>query len=72
MKKSLRHRVLFLIFIFVLVLVLVSVWMSYKNIKETGDEFYYNTASTVAETCRLIIDRDSIQNYVQTGERNNS
>ena len=72
MKKSLRQRVLFLIFTFVLVLVLVSVWMSYKNIKETGDEFYYNTASTVAETCRLIIDRDSIQNYVQTGERNNS
>lgn len=70
MKKSLRSRIMIMIFTFVIILDIVSIYMNYKNFVMSSEQFSYSTANTVSETCSLIIDTDEIQNYITTGKRN--
>lgn len=69
MKKSLRKRLLFLIFSFVMLLSALSVGMNYHNFISTTERSSYSTAHMVAETCALIIDGDSLDAYIKTGQR---
>lgn len=69
MKKSLRKRLLFLIFSFVILLSALSVGMNYHNFISTTERSSYSTAHMVAETCALIIDGDSLDAYIKTGQR---
>lgn len=66
MKKSLKGRITLLIFLFVIVLDTVSICMNYKNFISSSEQFNYSTANTVAQTCNLIIDRNSLNDYKKT------
>lgn len=66
MKKSLRKRFVLLIFCCVLLLNLFSIFMNYQNFAATTRTASNSAASTVAETCALIIDGDSIGTYSAT------
>lgn len=69
MKKSLRKRLLFLVLSFVILLSALSIGMNYQNFISTTEQSGYSTARMVAETCALIIDGDSLDAYIKTGQR---
>lgn len=69
MKKSLRNRVAALILVFAVLLDVVCITMNYRNFVQTNEQFSYSTARTVTETCNLIIDRDRLSFYMETGNR---
>ncbi len=71
MKKSLRKRILLLMLIFVITLNVLSIVMNYRNFISTTQQASLSTANTVAETCALIINGDSLEKYIQTGLRDN-
>lgn len=68
-KSSLRNKVLIIIIAFVMVLDIVIIFMSYRNFSKANEQFSYSTASTVAETCKLIIDGDKLEQYIHTRQR---
>lgn len=72
MKKSLRKRFVLLIFCCVLLLNLFSIFMNYQNFATTTRTASNSAASTVAETCALIIDGDSLGNYSDTHIRDSA
>jgi len=72
MKKSLKKRMLLLVFGFVILLNIFSIIMNYQNFVLTMEQANYSMASTVAETCSLIIDGDALVDYVETGQRDNA
>ena len=47
----------------------LSVGMNYHNFISTTERSSYSTAHMVAETCALIIDGDSLDAYIKTGQR---
>lgn len=69
MKKSLKSKILSLLFGFVIVMNFVSIFMNYRNFVSSNAQFSYSTANTVAETCLLILDVDKLSSYIQTGQR---
>ena len=69
MKKSLKSKILSLLFGFVIVMNFVSIFMNYRNFVNSNAQFSYSTANTVAETCLLILDVDKLNSYIQTGQR---
>lgn len=69
MKKSLRNRVAAMILVFAVLLDVVCITMNYRNFVQTNEQFSYSTARTVTETCNLIIDRDRLDTYMETGKR---
>lgn len=69
MKKSLRNRVVAMILVFAVLLDVVCITMNYRNFVQTNEQFSYSTARTVTETCNLIIDRDRLDTYMETGKR---
>lgn len=72
MKKSLRKRFVLLIFCCVLLLNLFSIFMNYQNFAATTRTASNSAASTVAETCALIIDGDSLESYSATHLRDSA
>ena len=72
MKKSLRKRILLLILGLVVLLDILSITMNYQNFVKTTEQASYSAASTVAETCALTIDGDSLSKYIQSGQRDSS
>lgn len=72
MKKSLKKKMLLLIFSFVILLNMLSIIMNYQNFVLTSEQANYSTASTVAETCALIIDGDALEGYIETRQRDNA
>lgn len=72
MRKSLRKRLLLLILSFVFLLNVVSVSLNYQNYVSTMEQSAYATASTVAETCALIIDGDKFDVYKKSQRRDTS
>ena len=72
MKKSLRKRFVLLIFCCVLLLNLFSIFMNYQNFAATTRTASNSAASTVAETCALIIDGDSVGDYSATHIRDSA
>lgn len=72
MKKSLRKRFVLLIFCCVLLLNLFSIFMNYQNFATTTRTASNSAASTVAETCALIIDGDSVGDYSATHIRDSA
>ena len=72
MKKSLKKRMLLLVFGFVILLNILSIIMNYQNFVLTMEQANYSMASTVAETCALIIDGDALEGYIKTGRRDNT
>ena len=72
MKISLKKKTAVLLFAFVLILNFISVYMNCQNYVTSNEEFNYTTANTLAETCSLIIDNDSISRYVTTLQRDNA
>lgn len=69
MKKSLRNRVIVLILMFAVVLDIVCITINYRNFVQANEQFSYSTARTVTETCNLIIDKDKLNIYMDTGKR---
>jgi len=69
MKKSLKNKIVLFLIGFVVVLNIVSITMNYNNFVTANNQFSYSTASTVANTCSLILDVDKLGNYIQTGQR---
>lgn len=69
MKKSLGNKVAALIFVFAVVLNLVCIAVNYSNFVQTNQRFAFSAARTVTETCNLIIDKDRLGTYMETGIR---
>lgn len=69
MKKSLKSKILSLLFGFVIMMNFVSIFMNYRNFVDSTEQFSYSAANTVAETCLLILDVDKLNTYIQTGQR---
>lgn len=69
MKKSLRNKVAALIFVFAVLLNFVCIAVNYSNFVQANQKFAYSTARTVTETCNLIIDKDRLGIYMETGAR---
>lgn len=69
MKKSLRNKVAALIFVFAVLLNFVCIAVNYNNFVQANQKFAYSTARTVTETCNLIIDKDRLGIYMETGAR---
>jgi len=69
MKKSLKSRIIILLAGFVIVMNLVSISMNYNNFISANNQFSFSTASTVANTCSLILDVDKLDRYVDSGQR---
>ncbi len=72
MKKSLKNKIALFLVGFVVVLNFVSITMNYNNFVTANNQFSYSTASTVANTCSLILDVDKLGAYIQTGQRDTS
>jgi len=72
MKKSLRNKIVILLVGFVMVMNLVSISMNYNNFLSAKKQFSYSTASTVANTCSLILDVDKLSTYVESGRRDSA
>lgn len=72
MRVSLRVRMMILLFAFAIVLNIVSIFMNYRNFVNSSEQFTYSMASTVAETCSLIIDTDSLKHYIDTNRRDSA
>lgn len=69
MVKSLKRSVLGMIIVFVIVINISFTFFNFRNFVSTTKEFGVSTASTVAQTCVLIIESDRIEKYAQTLER---
>lgn len=69
MKSSLKNKIALFLIGFVVVLNVVSITMNYNNFVAANNQFSYSTASTVANTCSLILDVDKLDDYIQTGQR---
>lgn len=69
MKKSLKNKIVLMLIGFVVVLNFVSITMNYNNFVTANNQFSYSTASTVANTCSLILDVDKLGAYISTGQR---
>lgn len=69
MKKSLGNKVAALIFVFAVVLNLVCIAVNYSNFVQANQRFAFSAARTVTETCNLIIDKDRLGTYMETGIR---
>ena len=72
MKMSLKNKIAVFIIGLVVVLNIVSITMNYNNFVTANNQFSYSTASTVANTCSLILDVDKLGAYIQTGQRDTS
>ncbi len=72
MNKSLKNRVMAMFFAFAILLDVVCIYMNYHNFVEANDKFSYSTARTVTETCNLIIDKDRLSAYIETGRRDSA
>lgn len=72
MKNSLKNKIALFLVGFVVVLNFVSITMNYNNFVAANNQFSYSTASTVANTCSLILDVDKLGAYIQTGQRDTS
>lgn len=72
MKKSLKNKIVILLVGFVVVLNFASITMNYNNFVSANNHFSYSTASTVANTCSLILDVDKLGSYINTGQRDTS
>ena len=72
MKKSLRNKIIVLLIGFVVIMNLVSISMNYNNFVTSNKQFSYSTASTVANTCSLILDVDKLGTYVNSGRRDSA
>lgn len=72
MKISLKKKTAVLLITFVFILNAISVYMNCRNYITSNEDFNYTTANTLAETCSLIIDNDTITNYITTLQRDNA
>ncbi len=72
MKISLKKKIAMLLVGFVIVLNFVSITMNYNNFVTANNQFSYSTASTVANTCSLILDVDKLGAYIKSGQRDSA
>lgn len=68
-RSSLKFKVLIVLSTVVFVLTATLVWMDYMNFIHSSETFSDSTATTVAETCRLIINNETLEGYAETGRR---
>lgn len=69
MKKSLKSKIIVLLAGFVIILNTASITMNYNNFVTANNQFSYSTATTVANTCSLILDVDKLSDYMENGQR---
>lgn len=69
MKGSLRRSMFMLVILFSVLVCGVNILLSYHNFAASNKRFAYSTSETVARTCSMIIDGETLENYISTGKR---
>lgn len=72
MKKSLKRKITVMLFAFVVLMNIAATTLNYRNFVAVNAQSSFDMASTVAETCALILDANKLNSYVQTGRRDSN
>ena len=70
MKKSLKYKIVLAIVIIVCIMDVNFIFVNYVNYMNVNRNYTDSLAQTVANTCRLVIDGDSVTGYLDNRRRN--
>lgn len=66
MKKSLKYKIVLAIVIIVCIMDVSFIFVNYVNYMNVNRNYTDSLAQTVANTCRLVVDGDSVTGYLAT------
>ena len=64
MKKSLKYKIVLAIVIIVCIMDVNFIFVNYVNYMNVNRNYTDSLAQTVANTCRLVVDGDSVTDYL--------
>ncbi len=70
MKKSLNYKIILAIVIIVCIMDVSFIMVNYVNYMNVNRNYTDSLAQTVANTCRLVVDGDSVTGYLDNRRRN--
>lgn len=70
MKKSLNYKIILAIVIVVCIMDVSFIFVNYVNYMNVNRNYTDSLAQTVANTCRLVVDGDSVTGYLDNRRRN--
>ena len=70
MKKSLKYKIVLAIVIIVCIMDVSFIFVNYVNYLNVNRNYTDSLAQTVANTCRLVVDGDSVTGYLDNRRRN--
>ena len=70
MKKSLNYKIVLAIVIVVCIMDVSFIFVNYVNYMNVNRNYTDSLAQTVANTCRLVVDGDSVTGYLDNRRRN--
>ena len=70
MKKSLKYKIVLAIVIIVCIMDVNFIFVNYVNYMNVNRNYTDSLAQTVANTCRLVVDGDSVTGYLDNRRRN--
>lgn len=70
MKKSLKYKIVLAIVIIVCIMDVSFIFVNYVNYMNVNRNYTDSLAQTVANTCRLVVDGDSVTGYLDNRRRN--
>ena len=70
MKKSLKYKIVLAIVIIVCIMDVSFIFVNYVNYMNVNRNYTDSLAQTVANTCRLVVDGDSVTDYLDNGTKN--
>ena len=70
MKKSLKYKIVLAIVIIVCIMDVSFIFVNYVNYMNVNRNYTDSLAQTVANTCRLVVDGDSVTDYLDNRRRN--
>ena len=69
MKKSLKYKIVLAIVIIVCIMDVSFIFVNYVNYMNVNRNYTDSLAQTVANTCRLVVDGDSVTGYLDNRRR---
>ena len=69
MKKSLKYKIVLAIVIIVCIMDVSFIFVNYVNYMNVNRNYTDSLAQTVANTCRLVVDGDSVTDYLDNRRR---
>ncbi len=69
MKSSLKYKITLTVLLVVVLIDVGCIAFNYNNYVSVNSDYIESLAATVANTCQLVIDGDSVAGYLETGQR---